>query len=84
MKFHQNWTALNEMSKSSTWRELNGVALAIYAFANSIIGKQVKMFTDNKGVVLIVKKGSMDRELQDISIELLAFCRLHNIRLGVP
>ena len=82
MKFHQNWDSI-EMSKISTWRELKGVALAIYAFANSFIGKQVKMFTDNKGVVSIVKNGSMNRELQDISIEHFEFCRLHNIRLEI-
>ena len=44
MKFHQNWNR-DEMIKSSTWRELKGVALAINAFAPTMVGKQVKMFT---------------------------------------
>ena len=82
MKFHQDWES-DEMSKSSTWRELKGVALAIQAFAPKLISKQLKMFTDNMGVVSVVRKGSMVPELQELSFGILDFCKSHDIVLDI-
>ena len=44
--FHQNWSPA-ESSKSSTWRELRTVDLALSAFALELQGKKVAWFTDN-------------------------------------
>ena len=82
MEFHQDWTD-EERGKSSTWRELKGVSLAVSAFAPNLSGKTVKICTDNKGVVSIVTKGSMVQELHDISLNLFEFCKYQNIVLTV-
>ena len=54
--FHQNWRAA-EGSKSSTWRELRTVDLALSAFPPDLQGKRVAWFTDNNSVVRIVHNG---------------------------
>ena len=82
MKMVRNWTEL-ESGKSSTWRELKTVCLAIKAFCPYLRGKIVKLFTDNKGVVAIVAKGSMIKQLQDMSLEIFNFCRENQISLQV-
>ena len=51
--FHQNWSPA-ESSKSSTWRELRTVDLALSAFALNLQSKKVAWFTDNTSVVAIV------------------------------
>ena len=82
MEFHQNWNEL-EKFKSSTWRELKGVSLAIGAFASQLRGKTVKVCTDNQGVVSVVQKDSMVQELQVLSLHLFNFCRSQNIDLRI-
>jgi ribonuclease HI len=82
LMFNRSWTS-EEVGKSSTWRELKGVALAIEAFVPRISGKVVKVFTDNKGVVVIINKGSMNQELQGISLEIFKLCRSRNIELEI-
>ena len=80
--FNRSWNNTEE-GKSSTWRELKGSALAIEAFVPKISNKVVKLFTDNKGVVAIVNKGSMNRELQELSLGIFKLCRSRNINLQV-
>ena len=48
----------SEVSKSSTWRELKAVALALEAFVPRVEGKSVKIYTDNQGVPAIIQKGN--------------------------
>ena len=82
IEFNQSWTE-SEIGKSSTWRELKGVDLALRAFATRLQGKCVKVFSDNKGVEAIVKKGSMRLELHTLSVAIATFCRENNIELHV-
>ena len=82
MKMVRNWTGV-EMSKSSTWRELMSVSLALQAFAPFLRSKTAKVFTDNKGVVSIVAKGSMIAELHELSLDIFNFCRENLISLQV-
>jgi ribonuclease HI len=82
MKFNQSWDSL-ETGKSSTWRELKGVLLALQAFRPAIREKVVKLFTDNKGVVAIISKGSMNSELQNISLEINKLCTDNHIQIDV-
>ena len=72
IEFNQSWTE-SEICKSSTWRELKGVDLAMRVFATRLQGKCVKVFSDNKGVEAIVKKGSMRLELHTLSVAILLF-----------
>ncbi|CAC5375034.1 unnamed protein product [Mytilus coruscus] len=55
--FHQMWT-LQESLKSSTWRELQAILLALMSFKNRLRNKCVKWHTDNNNCVSIVQKGS--------------------------
>ena len=82
MKFNYSWSA-SEAEKSSTWRELKAVALAIQSFGSTLFGKCVKLFTDNQGVPSVIQKGSMKADLQQLSIEIFDMCGRHNIDLHV-
>ena len=59
IEFNQSWTE-SGICKSSTWRELKGVDLALRVFVTRLHGKCVKVFSDNKGVEAIVKKEASD------------------------
>ncbi|XP_072014262.1 uncharacterized protein [Amphiura filiformis] len=72
-----------EIGKSSTWRELKGVDLALRAFVPRLQGKCVKVFSDNMGVAAVIKKGSMKLDLHTLSIDIASFCREENIDLHV-
>ena len=52
---HGQWSA-DESGLSSTWRELKAVYLVLSSFATKLAGHTVKRFTDNQGVVHIVRK----------------------------
>jgi hypothetical protein len=82
LTFNQTWED-TDSGKSSTWREMKGVALAIHAFLPRVAKKKIKIFTDNKGVVSIINKGSMNQELQEISIDVFNVCRRRNIEIDV-
>ena len=82
VKFFQNWN-LEERTKSSTWRELQGVFLGLKAFHPYLKGKTVKVFTDKTGVQVIMKKGSMKADLQTIAIEITEFSKNREVVLGV-
>jgi hypothetical protein len=82
LRFSQTWET-QESGKSSTWRELKGVLLALEAFLPKIKEKAVKLFTDNRGVVAIVDKGSMNLELQNLSLDIYRLCKCNNISLEV-
>ena len=60
--FQQIWSS-DERKKSSTWRELKAVQLAISSFAQDLKGQQVVWFADNQNVVSIVNSGSRVEQL---------------------
>ena len=78
--FHQNWNPA-ESSKSSTWRKLRTVDLALSAFALELQGKNVAWFTDNTTVVSIVHNGSKITELQLLPLSIFNVCAHHGISL---
>ena len=61
--FHQNWSPA-ESSKSSTWRELRTVDLALSAFALDLQSKKVAWFTETPALSLLFK---MATKLQNFS-----------------
>ena len=71
--FNQNWSPA-ERTKSSTWRELKNVELALNSFAPSLHGTQIAWFTDNANVVSIVHSGSKVPEIQDLALRIFHVC----------
>ena len=51
--FHTNWSD-DERTKSSTWRELQTVYLAIQAFTVDLYNRTIAWFTDNQNVPFIL------------------------------
>ena len=70
---NQNWSPA-ERTKSSTWRELKNVELALNSFAPRLHGTQIAWFTDNANVVSIVHSGSKVPELQDLALRIFHVC----------
>ena len=69
---------------SSTWRELAAVIVALEAFGTNLTGQRVRWHTDNQNVVrLIVKVGSMVRELQEIALRIFFFTSMRHIQLDL-
>lgn len=52
-----------EKSKSSTWRELKAICVAIESICNDLSGRLVKVYIDNQNSLLIACKGSMNNKL---------------------
>jgi hypothetical protein len=82
LKCSHSWNE-GEKLKSSTWRELRALFIAILSFAPVIKGKTVKVHTDNQGVASICTKGSMVLELQKIALEIFSQCKKDRISLEV-
>ena len=80
--FHTNWSD-EEKLKSSTWRELKALLLALQTFELSIKGRSIAWFTDNQNVVSIVSKGSKKPELHDMSLQLFKICLNSQINLDI-
>ena len=80
MIFHQNWSFVESL-KSSTWRELKTVDLALSAFAPSLQGNKVAWFTDNTSVASIVHNGSKVMELQALALSIFQVCASSGISL---
>ncbi|CAH3128854.1 unnamed protein product, partial [Porites lobata] len=78
--FHQNWSPA-ERKKSSTWRELKTVELALISFAPSLHSMQITWFTDNANVASIVHSGSKVPELQDLALRIFHVCVSFGISL---
>ncbi|CAC5388448.1 unnamed protein product [Mytilus coruscus] len=76
------WT-LQESLKSSTWRELQAILLALMSFENRLRNKCVKWHTDNNNCVSIVQKGSEKVNLQEIAINIFKLCSELNITLDI-
>ena len=64
----------NEMCKSSTWRELEAVYRMASDMVQGLEGLNVRLYTDNKNVVKIIKSGSNNPELQQKSLQIREIC----------
>ena len=78
--FHQNWSE-SEKLKSSTWRELKTISLAITSYSYILHDQNIAWFTDNQNVVSIVHKGSQIKELQTLALKIFSFCLKNDISL---
>ena len=63
-----------ERAKSSSFRELLAVDLALKSFQRFIIGKKVTIVSDNQNFVGIVHAGSSVTHLQQIAVDIFSFC----------
>lgn len=80
--FHSNFSKI-ESAKSSTWRELKAIQLALFSYKEQLSGKSVKIFTDSKNCVSIVKSGSIKSTLQDIAFSIFHLCLQKRISLDI-
>ena len=80
--FHQNWS-LAESVRSSTWRELKAVCLALEAFASRLSNSKVFWYSDNQNVESILRNGSRKCDLQELALVVFRICLLHCISLEV-
>ena len=71
-----------ESKNSSTWRELMAVSRCIKSLGHFLC-HLVKWFTDNQGVTTIVRKGSMNKELQNIAFDVFNICISKSIQLEI-
>ena len=69
---HGTWSA-EEAVKSSTWRELCAVFRVLRSLVHALSNQRLKWFTDCTNVVIIVNKGSMILELQDLAADFQFF-----------
>jgi hypothetical protein len=80
--FHQNWSEL-ESSKSSTYRELRTVELALKSFSQKLKSQKIVWFTDNQNVAKIIPSGSKVDELQSIALQIFTICITLGISLDI-
>ena len=78
--FHENWSEV-EKSKSSTWRELKAVSLAIESCRVLLPNQNIAWFTDNQNIVSIVHKGGKVKELQVLALKIFGLCVVNGISL---
>ncbi|XP_072042758.1 uncharacterized protein [Amphiura filiformis] len=79
---HGQWNQV-DARRSSAWRELKAVEMAMASFVKKLGNHVVKWFTDNQSVAAIATKGSMKTELQEIALNIFRICVQDNISLEV-
>ena len=67
------WTD-TERFESSTWRELEAAYRIVSDVAHSLEGLNVRLYTDNKNVVKIIKSGSRKTALQRKALQIKDIC----------
>ena len=67
--------------RSSTWRELKAVCLALEAFADLLSNTRVIWYTDNQNVKSILLNGSRKLDLQALAVEAFQICLEYRISL---
>ena len=79
---HGTWSA-EEAVKSSTWRELCAVFRVLRSLVHVLSNQRVKWFTTSTNVVIIVNKGTMILDLQDLAMQIFNFSSMHAIHLEI-
>ena len=79
---YRNFTE-DEVSSSSTERELLAIQYGIHSFINKIKNKYVVWQTDNYAASLILHSGSNKEKLQDIAENVYNICKNNRITLKV-
>ena len=80
--FHSNWSE-EQKAKSSTFRELRAVYLALRAYSFKFKNGCVKWFSDSLNCVRIVSAGSTKPDLQDQALNIFQLCLRWNIDLDI-
>ena len=80
LTFSQNWS-LVESVRSSSWRELKAVCLALEAFASRLSNSKAFWYSDNQNVESILRNGSGKCDLQELALVVFQICLLHRISL---
>ena len=71
-----------EVCQSSTWRELASVERVLKSNESSLSHKSIKVFSDNKNVSSILRKGSMKQSLQTLAMSVHEFCEKRQIQMA--
>ena len=79
---HKNFS-IDEVGKSSTWRELEAVLFSLESFAPLMYGRTVNWETDNQAVPTILAKGSRKKHLQELAVSAYFLCKRESINLNV-
>ena len=77
---HQNWS-ITESARSSTWRELKAVCLALEAFSSYLSGSKVVWYSDNQNVASILLNGSRKADLQLLALQAFHICLQFRVSL---
>ena len=77
-----SWT-LEEMGRSSTFRELRTTRHVLESLAPHLKGSEVLHRTDNKNTEIILSIGSRKADLHDEAVSIYKLCRAYDIRVTV-
>ena len=66
--------AESEKELSSSWREIEALNRALKSFGPCLEGQIIRWYTDNRNITRIVNRGSRNKQLQDIALEVHATC----------
>lgn len=69
----------SEQILSSTWRELEAVRRSVFSSVQYLQKSKVVINSDNRNVCSILKVGSKEPYLNDISVQIYDVCRKHDI-----
>ena len=69
------------MFRSSTWRELKAVYICLSSFSVVLSGRAVQWCTDNRNIPSIIRKGSMKRDMHEISLSIFRLVLRNSIDL---
>jgi len=77
---HGVWSA-EEMTQSSTWRELVAVRRVLESLVSKLKNQQIKWFPDNQNVVRILEVGSKKHPLQKEALEVFSIASRKAIQI---
>jgi len=79
---HIQWSS-SEMKKSSTWRELKVIQYSLEAFRSTMSGNKIVWYTDNQPLLSIIRKGSMNNELNELAMKIFYFLESNMISMRI-
>ncbi len=80
--FTTRWNT-EESVRSSIWRELRAVEVALDAYVHILYENNVKWYTDSTNVVNILRKGRMKMDLNMLALSIYKTCLKFNIHLDI-
>lgn len=72
---------IDDLSQSSTFRELKAIFCVLLSFVEHLKHRRVKIFTVNQSAARIVSVGSSKVHLQSVALSIFRFCFSHGIVL---